>query len=1583
MALAEKQTDIALLWEEALDKYNGVAKVDIRALLANKKSVSSIVMEQQHQLESFGTYRHDRGKLDKLRSFISSNADIIQGAATQVASAASAAFPPSSAILTAFTCVMTASKHVSEDYDMIESFFDVMHSFILRLSLLENKIPAQLAFQKHLIFVFSSLLSLAGLARSYCLKGRFTKWAKALVEGKDPELQGAYASLHENLRRLESAVMLQTLRTTIEVKEEAMSANQGIKALQTQSKELQFSLNINTAITEKTLSVSVETNSDVRHLVQLGHGAAEGNQELLRRSESIARTLDTMKKMQPKEREAKDRNLRSAAAKPANFERLRTQLACSAERSMFERQHDLELSSVDGIFDWIENDASFTDFTDDGSSFLQVLGAPGMGKSTMAFRMFRLLKDKYFHDPTTCVASFYFDEEHDEMKSVVNMIRWCAIKAAQKDTVYCAKVLVELQQNYNFLEDDVVWEKLITTKYGKDSDRRLILILDGIERIEEEEFAKLLKCFHEVKPHGLNIQIVLICDTSKESELSSLEPKRIDLVKSKVGRDMQRLVWHRTRTQPRLQKLRVGLRKMIIRKITKQADSFLYVEHTMRRLNSLGREGLILKELENLPSNIESLYETILAECAKNRSPGERELLRSLFAWLAYAKSNLTVGEANILIDIITKEMSISIEEELDGRLSRLLRVSGSGDKQVADDDSSENELDQVMDEDAESAVQRASDADNLLGFQERSLRAYFRRPNDSPDGLRSTPTQAHVTIFSMVSAILSRPNESELDQAKRSLTVYAAEWMFAHLLEIGADQVNDQQAAVVLESLFNILSNKNDALQPIEELTEGDGTIFTLHADLEGTLKALSTWSKRALSMPSNSISYEAINFYRPLLQEPYRVFIPIARAHINNWFAGRSNSDSFAAFRCAHFSLQQGQKLPELRQNQVLLEYFQGYEKTGVLTEQSFEVISNVFWDVAKTSAAYKGIGMAMKYESLHEAAVKQLDLGLADGSIDDVVRFGLLSTKGSTFLALSDNAEPGVEKENLLRKTLETFDLSMWGYDKLAGVDKENTTLKWDAANNYASRAKALSMTGQIDPAFRDLQSSLDLNPLGFALNMVMPDFVSACAAAHETEQVMKILQTLDPGSLARYLLNTDPDHRIAVREAAKRSGEGRALLELYNTAVKYLGNLDMSVFGDGIASLSYEAAEYSRRALGEDGMAKDCLERLINDPKSDIDWIEPCCGLLSEQLFENFRRSNNPIAKKTALEETKKLLAKLSEVHGNDFKAAKSNISLLLAWMLRKLGPALEWHDVLEAAFQSCVEDLRDDIGWNDSTSLRRLARLLMSVDGMEIQAQVAMTVQHYVIDAEVHKSDLAKEALNEQGTLKSEEQQGEQQQESAEAETQASGEVERVTTNLVSETSPASTTGAPDTSSASTADREPGPAVQRGQDDNASNSPQTTTTTPAVDPKPATTDATPPVALGGGSGGSDDGINPMNEGLRGVGRAGFWCNDCRKDVVDWTHGGAYMCLYCIDCDICEECFEKRAARHRGELEADWRVVCPQGHRHIQAPVEGWRGVKDGMLQIGGDVVSFKEWLWDVENQWKAYWDRFWTDEDALV
>lgn len=97
----------------------------------------------------------------------------------------------------------------------------------------------------------------------------------------------------------------------------------------------------------------------------------------------------------------------------------------------------------------------------------------------------------------------------------------------------------------------------------------------------------------------------------------------------------------------------------------------LYVEHVLRRLNSLGKEAMVLKELEKLPNNLSDLYALLIAECQKGRSDDEFASLKRLFAWLAYSKRPLTLGEASNLVELVNEKAKLSLEEEMDGRSAR------------------------------------------------------------------------------------------------------------------------------------------------------------------------------------------------------------------------------------------------------------------------------------------------------------------------------------------------------------------------------------------------------------------------------------------------------------------------------------------------------------------------------------------------------------------------------------------------------------------------------------------------------------------------------------------------------------------------------------------------------------------------------------------------------------------------------------------------------------------------------------------------------------------------------------------------
>ena len=98
----------------------------------------------------------------------------------------------------------------------------------------------------------------------------------------------------------------------------------------------------------------------------------------------------------------------------------------------------------------------------------------------------------------------------------------------------------------------------------------------------------------------------------------------------------------------------------------------LYIDHMLRRLNFICREGAVLKDLDrNLPENLQSLYALMLAEVQRGKTDGQLETLKKLFSWLAFSKRPLTLEEANDLVELTQEDASLSLEEEIQGKAGR------------------------------------------------------------------------------------------------------------------------------------------------------------------------------------------------------------------------------------------------------------------------------------------------------------------------------------------------------------------------------------------------------------------------------------------------------------------------------------------------------------------------------------------------------------------------------------------------------------------------------------------------------------------------------------------------------------------------------------------------------------------------------------------------------------------------------------------------------------------------------------------------------------------------------------------------
>lgn len=666
-------SDVGALWIRALEKYKRLTKIDLREMPEKDWALKSILKQQEEGLLAFKNVRHNGGKVDSFRTWITSNSDIIQNIVGAAVEATESVFPPVKAIVLTINIVVGASNRVTADYDMVESFFGIMHTFLQRLALLEHAIPREPEYQEFLINVFEQLLVLSGIAHKYCKEknGRLRKWVTKLAYQEDDNLNVAYKSLNDNLKELESANIMMTLRKVLETKTTLDSSTKlisdGIQKLGKKGDE-------NTVrVLESITSMQSEmTSRDNQVHTMIRTGFARVNERLGERvSEQDSRA--TMK----------GKNLASKNSHALQF--LVDQIGGKATGKLKAKRSDLEHSYVKGTCLWVEEEAGFSKFKQGKVRFLWIVGKAGMGKSTICDHLQRSFSSGrlQFESGAVVTTSFIFDESFRDLRDCKSMMNLCALEAAGIDPEYRQALMNEKETMISERQDgnvdvETYWEKLFTSKFTTlrpVRDKKLVLILDGVDQMVQEEQNKLLNCLCKTVNGDCRIQIIL---TSHARPVTM--PKEIgasiswiDITSKAIADDLLRVAKAKANDSSlaRLSKLRQKFRKRVARDLSQRADNFLYLEQMFRRFNALGREHLIAKELADLPDDTQTLYATILKECEKNRSRVELRLLRDLFTWIAYSRDTLTLGASKSLLDLLSQTHGISVEEELDGRLSR------------------------------------------------------------------------------------------------------------------------------------------------------------------------------------------------------------------------------------------------------------------------------------------------------------------------------------------------------------------------------------------------------------------------------------------------------------------------------------------------------------------------------------------------------------------------------------------------------------------------------------------------------------------------------------------------------------------------------------------------------------------------------------------------------------------------------------------------------------------------------------------------------------------------------------------------
>ncbi|KAL1634037.1 hypothetical protein SLS56_002629 [Neofusicoccum ribis] len=657
--LSGDTSDIGDLWTKAIEDYCRTTERDIKQF-RHLSNTDALLREQEEELSRFSKFRHNGQTTDKLRHLVSKNSDLIMSAAKQISAAASAVCHPE------LRDVLDLIANLIRGHEMIMTFFDIQHSFLERISIIESKIPTVKAYQTIMMRVFSSILALSSIATKYAKEGRFLKWAKALWKGTDENLKGALDGLNTNIQRLESATMFATLGQTIETHRSVTSIGSAV--------------NENLTVTRQVLASQQETSAVLKEHAQLSQEHFEVTKQMSVTQDKHHNELqkglgmlfkaytqsDRDKAGQEPGKGEKGRKSRDAGARrSAALAQVKAALQTTANPTMEYAVAEIRHSFVEGTFQWLPENEAYRKFAGgDEEPLLWVTGDRGLGKSSLAcFAVDDLRQQSHLYKST--VASFFFKEEHEELRSTVNLLRSVAAQVAESDIKYREEVATEVKKiEYQLRDDDgtLLWERLFASKFPNSSETRLFLVVDGLDEADGDDRKKLLDLFKQIKKDGLQIRVLLTSGSGLEG-VKEMEPASLPLTTEHLKKDVRQIIRARIKSLTRLRRLRLPVRKRIAFKLQQKADSVLYVEHVLRRLNSLGREAVILKELEKLPDSLSGLYSLLLAECQKGRGDDEFASLKRLFAWLAYSKRPLTLGEASNLVALKSMEDPPDLEK--------------------------------------------------------------------------------------------------------------------------------------------------------------------------------------------------------------------------------------------------------------------------------------------------------------------------------------------------------------------------------------------------------------------------------------------------------------------------------------------------------------------------------------------------------------------------------------------------------------------------------------------------------------------------------------------------------------------------------------------------------------------------------------------------------------------------------------------------------------------------------------------------------------------------------------------------------
>jgi len=506
----------------------------------------------------------------------------------------------------------------------------------------------------------------------------------------------------------------------------------------------------------------------------------------------------------------------------------------------------------------------------------------------------------------------------------------------------------------------------------------------------------------------------------------------------------------------------------------------------------------------------------------------------------------------------------------------------------------------------------------------------------------------------------------------------------------------------------------------------------------------------------------------------------------------------------------------------------------------------------------------------------------------------------------------------------------------YDEIDSAEEEIEKTKSIRIGIMMEKASAYSAMGQVDEAFHAYNEARRLQGEKPLAGTILDDIMRLFLNDNDTDRrrLMEILKSWTEKERNSFFTYNFEDY--VFERTVKRMQKAAFLCNETGLLIGWLTSLANTLPPQSLHLFNMQGAiaELYYPMLGDIENGKTLRQELLALPTKPSLAYEDSMNEartrhrmdLADILFYEFQMTADP-TKKEALMDTLRDLPSAHE-HDDDNKNFRgSHVDMLRANMLRLMGPAKEYESYMKELFKKCVAGLEDSISWNDSSSLRLLAKVLASLDSLESDSRIAISAQFSILDLAIYGQDLEPE---------------QSEMPSNESDTEAGAEQESVNekSEPLNESNVLQNDSLMDKAHGVESKDLPEEPIEEKQGPTELGEQDVTET-------------------------HSDNETETDELDEDVFPEGLACNGSYEtSISSWTQP-IYYCLICPNCDLCEDCHSKRVQQTKRvqsteeKTEEPWLSFCGANYCYIKGPMKGWKGVKDSIVQYGETEITVTE------------------------